>query len=275
MANFIKNIFSRASKRKRHAGGDQQKAESLSNSYCEHTWDLDRVRDSYPSSKINIRNPGHSQGLSSSEAKQLLEKNGPNALPKAKEITDLELLGRQFLNFLWGLLLLAAVFSFISFIRQEKTDQSDLWVAIIIIITINGFCFISFYQERKAIKAVSGFKNLLPEASVTVRDGTEASIPAADLVVGDIIRIKNGSRVPADARILQCSQLKLETSAITGEAEPIDHTSDPAPENVNIFDAKNVAFNGSLCVDGDGVGIVIRTGYWPNCWIDYKPRRKT
>uniref|UniRef100_A0A914E852 P-type Cu(+) transporter n=1 Tax=Acrobeloides nanus TaxID=290746 RepID=A0A914E852_9BILA len=108
--------------------------------------------------------------------------------------------------------------------------------------------------------AVSGFKNLLPEASVTIRDGTEASIPAADLVVGDIIRIKNGSRVPADARILQCSQLKLETSAITGEAEPIDHTSDPAPENVNIFDAKNVAFNGSLCVDGDGVGIVIRTG---------------
>ena len=67
---------------------------------------------------------------------------------------------------------------------------------------IFGFCFVAFYQERKAIKAVSGFKNLLPEVSWVIRDGKEMSVAASELVVGDIIRIKNGTRVPADARIL-------------------------------------------------------------------------
>lgn len=67
---------------------------------------------------------------------------------------------------------------------------------------IFGFCFISFYQERKAIRAVSGFKNLLPDVSWVIRDGKESSISADQLVLGDIIRIKNGTRVPADARIL-------------------------------------------------------------------------
>uniref|UniRef100_A0A914D1H2 Cation-transporting P-type ATPase C-terminal domain-containing protein n=1 Tax=Acrobeloides nanus TaxID=290746 RepID=A0A914D1H2_9BILA len=88
----------------------------------------------------------------------------------------------------------------------------------------------------------------------------DKQIFASEIVVGDIIRIQSGVRVPADARILQCNQLKLETSSITGEPEPLDYHEEEVPENINIFESKNVAFNSSLCVDGEGVGVVIRTG---------------
>uniref|UniRef100_A0A914D505 Cation-transporting P-type ATPase N-terminal domain-containing protein n=1 Tax=Acrobeloides nanus TaxID=290746 RepID=A0A914D505_9BILA len=259
MVKIFGNVFNRKPK----PGGSDEEARNLSASYTEHTWEIDIIKEQYASSGINIQHPSQSYGLSTSEAKELLEKNGPNALPKAKEITNFELLGRQFLNVLWGLLLVAAILSLIAFIQGTSVkpiDLSGLWVAIIITVMIFGFCFVAFYQERKAIKAVSGFKNLLPEVSWVIRDGKEMSVSASELVVGDIIRIKNGTRVPADARILQCSQLKLETSAITGEAEPIEHIKEAVPENVNIFEAKNVGFNGSLCVDGEAYAVVIRTG---------------
>jgi sodium/potassium-transporting ATPase subunit alpha len=92
------------------------------------------------------------------------------------------------------------------------------------------------------------------------------------LVVGDIIKIKSGTRVPADARLIHCSELKLETSAITGESEPNDYNPEPAKEDVLIFDSHNVAFNGSMCVDGEGIGVVVKTGHDTVslffCWLN-------
>ena len=85
-------------------------------------------------------------------------------------------------------------------------------------------------------------------------------IAAQRVVCGDIIHIRAGSRVPADARIIWCNQLKLEASSITGESEPIDYTVKEAGEEVTIFEARNVAFNGSLAVDGEAFGLVIRCG---------------
>lgn len=71
-------------------------------------------------------------------------------------------------------------------------------------------------------------------------------------------RIKNGSRVPADARIIACPQLKLEASSITGESEPVEYQTEEVREGTSLFDGRNVAFNGALCVDGEGIGVVIR-----------------
>jgi P-type E1-E2 ATPase len=76
--------------------------------------------------------------------------------------------------------------------------------------------------------------------------------------VGDLVFISSGARVPADVRMLSCNGLKLETSSITGEAEPIEFTCEPAADDINVFESHNVAFNGSFCVDGEGLGIVIR-----------------
>ncbi|KAE9546315.1 hypothetical protein FO519_010473, partial [Halicephalobus sp. NKZ332] len=129
-----------------------------------------------------------------------------------------------------------------------------------IFVMIFGMCCVSFFHEREAKKVVQGFQNLLPESCVCIRDGKEINMSSEELVNGDIIWIKNGTKVPADARIIYCSQLKLETSSITGEAEPNEYQTEAVPETTTIFESHNVAFNGSLCVDGEGLGIVIRTG---------------
>lgn len=100
---------------------------------------------------------------------------------------------------------------------------------------------------------------MLPHNSIVIRDGNEGNISADHLVVGDIIKIKSGIRVPADARVLHCAELKLETSAITGESEPVEYHSDAVNPNVIIFESRNVAFNGSMCVEGEGIAIVIKT----------------
>ncbi|KAI6223321.1 Cation-ATPase-N domain-containing protein [Aphelenchoides besseyi] len=234
------------------------RANDLSSLYQEHTWDLDRLVTTYPDSRIDAQHPERSQGLTSQKAAELLEKFGPNKLPEAKEISDVKLFFLQFCNLLWVLMICTATLSLIGYIL-DPTDKSTLYVCIILYVMIVVMCTLSFWQEREARKVIRGFENLLPLNTGVVRDGNETTISADHLVPGDIIKIKNGTRVPADARVLSCSELKLETSAITGESEPVEYRSKKVNDDVIIFDARNVAFNGSMCVDGEGVGLVIKT----------------
>ncbi len=90
------------------------------------------------------------------------------------------------------------------------SDSSSLYVAIIIFMMITVMCYISFYQERAARRIVSSFQDLLPQKCSVIRNGMEQILKSEALVLGDIIRIKGGMKLPADARVLQCSQLKLE-----------------------------------------------------------------
>jgi hypothetical protein len=84
-------------------------------------------------------------------------------------------------------------------------------------------------------------------------------IAADELVVGDLVFVRSGARVPADVRLLQCNGLRLETSSITGEAEPLEFTHEAAVgSSTTVFESRNVAFNGSFCVDGEGLGVVVR-----------------
>jgi sodium/potassium-transporting ATPase subunit alpha len=93
-----------------------------------------------------------------------------------------------------------------------------------------------------------------------IRDSKEKSLQAYELVVGDLVQLRSGGRVPADLRVLYANGLKLETSSITGESEPSDYTSDAVDSNVSVFDSQNIAFNGSFVIEGEGIGVVIRTG---------------
>uniref|UniRef100_A0AC35FRB4 Cation-transporting P-type ATPase N-terminal domain-containing protein n=1 Tax=Panagrolaimus sp. PS1159 TaxID=55785 RepID=A0AC35FRB4_9BILA len=234
-------------------------ARDLSSAFSEHTWGLDQLSHRHRRSNINHRNPKESKGLTSEQAAIYLERYGKNELPKPKEISNLKLFFKQFANLLWILLLIIDLLSLIGFIA-DPTQLSQLWLTIIIFCVIFCMCCISFKHEKEARKVVAGFQNLLPENCIVIRDGHEKTISAEELVNGDIIIIKSGTRVPADARIIYCSQLKLETSSITGEAEPVEYQSEAVAENITIFESRNVAFDGSLCVDGEGVGVVIRTG---------------
>ncbi|KAI6183429.1 Cation-ATPase-N domain-containing protein [Aphelenchoides bicaudatus] len=235
------------------------KANDLSANYQEHFWDIKKLVAQHPESRIDIEKPDRSQGLTHQEAAERLRTNGPNKLPAPKEISDLRLFLSQFLNLLWGLLFAAATLSLIGFFLGGQVDFATLWVAIILYVMIVVMCFISFWQEREARKVVRGFENLLPQQCSVIRDGNESNVPAENLVVGDVIKIKSGIRVPADARIIHCSELKLETSSITGESEPIEYRTDAVSPDVIIFESRNVAFNSSMCVEGEGIGLVIKT----------------
>ena len=100
----------------------------------------------------------------------------------------------------------------------------------------------------------------MPTSCNLIRSGKEEIRNPEELVVGDIVVVRSGSRVPADIRIISCTNFYLETSSITGEAEPLEYNSNVAKPGASIFESYNIAFNGSFCVDGEGYGVVIRTG---------------
>ena len=180
---------------------DHEEARNLSAAFSEHTWDLEAISSNHPNSRINSEDIHKTLGLTPLQANELILRNGPNALPKPKEISDLQLFLSQFLNLLWILLLVTDCTAFIAYLNNPS-DLSQLWVTIIIFVMIFGMCCVSFIHEREARKVVKGFQNLLPENCVCIRDGREITMSAEELVNGDIICIKAGTKVPADARII-------------------------------------------------------------------------
>lgn len=119
----------------------------------------------------------------------------------------------------------------------------------------------TYIGERSTSRFSAIFKRILPAAATAIRDGAEVKVAAADLVVGDVVRVCGGEKVPADIRIVQSRELQVEASAITGESEPILVTSEPCDDpSVDATHSPNIIFNGSACLQGEGVGVVIQTG---------------
>uniref|UniRef100_A0A914KWV7 P-type ATPase n=1 Tax=Meloidogyne incognita TaxID=6306 RepID=A0A914KWV7_MELIC len=120
--------------------------------------------------------------------------------------------------------------------------------------------FLSFWQEKKAMRVVYDFAQHMPHNCSIIRDCEEKQIPSDELVVGDIVIIRSGQQVPADIRILQSNGVKIESSAINGEPQAVDYTNEPAAKHVALFDARNVILRGCYCTEGEAIGLVIRTG---------------
>ena len=106
---------------------------------------------------------------------------------------------------------------------------------------------------------MDGFKNFIPAMSTVIRDGKESQILSAKLVRGDILVIKEGMRIPADIRIIQSNEMKVDNSSLTGESEPLTRT-DICDQPNKILETKNVAFFGTLCKFGQGRGVVFNIG---------------
>ncbi len=190
-------------------------------------------------------------GLSSTEAAELLARNGPNCLPPPPRRSALRRLLAQFHNVLIYILLIAGF----------STAWLGHWVdsgVIFGVVLINAV--IGFLQEGKAEQAMDAIRHLLsPHASV-LRDGHFRDIPAEDLVPGDIVRLQSGDRVPADLRLLQVRELRIEEAALTGESVPVDKHTEPLAAGAVIGDRANLAFSGTLVSYGQGQGVVVATG---------------
>jgi len=106
---------------------------------------------------------------------------------------------------------------------------------------------------------MASITGMIPAETLVLRDGQQRSIPASDIVVGDIIYLNLGNKCPADFRIMQCSgDLKFDRSVLTGESEPIQAT--PEMTDANFMETRNIGMQGTHVVSGNGVGLVIQTG---------------
>merc|ERR1712134_205435 len=160
------------------------------------------------------------------------------------------------------LLWFGAILCFIAYSIQasafEEPPDDNLYLGIVLsaVVTVTGI--FSYYQEAKSAKIMESFKNLVPQYAVVRRNGEKITVKAAELTLGDIVEIKFGDRVPADIRVLEARQFKVDNSSLTGESEP--QTRTPEFTHENPLETKNLAFFSTNAVEGTAVGIVVNIG---------------
>ena len=195
-------------------------------------------------------------GLSEEEAKRRLSEFGFNEIKEAKKKPLYIKFFKQFTHFLALLLWAAAFMSFLSEYLHPGEGMLTLGIAIIAVIFINaGFTFI---QEYRAEKALEELKKLLPFYVKVLRDGKEKEIYARDVVHGDVILLSEGDKVPADARLIETSGLRVNNAPLTGESEPMLRRHE-AYEG-EFIESHNIVFAGTAVVSGSGRAVSFATG---------------
>ena len=190
-------------------------------------------------------------GLSTADAAQRLGTYGPNALPVPPKKNPILLFLGHFNDVLIYVLLGAAV---VTAVFGEWVDSA----VILSVAVINAV--IGFLQEGRAEKALDGIRKMLSLNAQTRRGGSWLNADASTLVPGDIVRVKSGDKVPADVRLVEASNLRVEESALTGESSPAGKQTDPVPADSGIGDRHGMLFSGTLIATGSGVGVVTGTG---------------
>jgi Ca2+-transporting ATPase len=192
------------------------------------------------------------EGLSSKESAERLDKYGFNVLKEIKKKTVFMMFLDQFKDFMIMVLIAAAV---VSGIIGELVDT----IAIIVIVILNAI--IGFVQEYRAEKAMKALKAMSAPSALALRDNSFISVPASELVPGDIVMLEAGRIVPADMRLTEAARLKIEEAALTGESIPVEKSNELLPEeSIPIGDRINMAFKGTTVSYGRGTGIVTSTG---------------
>jgi Ca2+-transporting ATPase len=193
-------------------------------------------------------------GLSTEEAKQRLDTYGPNELEEKPPPTFWERLWDQLSEFVVMILIVSAI---VSFFLGDYIESAAI-VAIVILNTAIGII-----QESKAEEALAALKKMAAPDAHVIRDGHRVTVPARELVPGDIVLLEAGSIVPADLRLTQSMNLKIEEASLTGESVPVNKYADKTlPEVVSIGDRHNLAFMSTVVTYGRGQGVVTATGMY-------------
>ncbi|MBA2287364.1 MAG: magnesium-translocating P-type ATPase [Ktedonobacteraceae bacterium] len=202
--------------------------------------------------KLFERLDSSNEGLTSAEAGRRLAKYGPNDTASVKHRSGVVEFLRLFLNPLVAILLLAALVSII------LGDPINASIIITIVLLSNVLNFVQTHRSQNVVEKLRA--DVAPTAKV-VRDGTWVELPRRNLVPGDIIRLAVGDLVPADARLVQASDLHVQQAALTGESLPVDKSADDRDTAAESFaDAHNCVFLGTSVVSGTGTALIIATG---------------
>lgn len=207
-------------------------------------------------------NTSKETGLTSQQAAEILAKTGPNALTPSTRTPEIVKFIRTLTQGFSVLLWTGAFLCFAAFVIRKlttgefDTDNFILGCVLVVVVVVTG-CFM-YFQEHKSQKIMESFANMVPPKATVIRDGETVSILSKDIVVGDLVDMKFGDRIPADIRIIHCQNFKVDNSALTGESEPqfrgVECTSE------DLLETKNFAFFSTNAVEGTAKGIVVACG---------------
>jgi Ca2+-transporting ATPase len=197
-------------------------------------------------------------GLSPEEVQRRLEQHGLNVLKKEKGPSPIKMFFEQFADILMIILLIAVALSIGSyFIRQ---DVGELYDAGVIVAIVLATAVLGFVEEFRSEKAVEALKKMTAPTAVVVRGGKEIKIETSQIVPGDVILLYTGDKVPADARLIEAINLKIDEAALTGESSPVSKITSALPEEAPLNDRRNMAFTGTIVVYGRGKAVATSTG---------------
>ena len=206
----------------------------------------------------NILKTSIKKGLSAKDVEERKTKFGQNKLQEQKKESFIVRFIKQFNDFMIIILIIASAVSAVVSYMQGENDYFD---SIIIIAIVIFNAIMGLVQEAKAEKSIESLKKLTPQIAKVIRNGKQVEINAEELVPGDIIELSDGIYVPADCRIIESYNLKIEESSLTGETEPVNKATETIKqEQVALGDMKNMAFMSSVVVSGHGKAIVTETG---------------
>jgi Ca2+-transporting ATPase len=192
------------------------------------------------------------KGLDSSEVKTRLEKVGLNQLEEGKKRTVWNMLIDQFKDVLIIILLVSAI---VSILLGEVTDA----IVIAIIVILNAV--MSVLQESKAEKSLDALKKMTVPETLVIRDGQQKKIKSPQLVPGDVVLLESGDRIPADLRLVEVTDMRIQESVLTGESEAVEkNTAKVQAEDTSLGDRSNMAYMGTSVIAGRGKGVVVATG---------------
>ncbi len=191
-------------------------------------------------------------GLTEHEAQHRLTTVGPNELPEAAPPSPLKIFVAQFSSVIVWVLIGAAV---VSGLLEEWIDAA----AIVAIVVVNAI--LGFIQEFRAERSLAALRKLSVATARVIREGVARSIPARELVPGDLIQVEAGDRIPADSRLVYATSLQTQEASLTGESTPVSKSAEPIPHTeVPLGDRRNMLFMSTVAVSGKGRALVTATG---------------
>ncbi len=192
------------------------------------------------------------EGLSDAEAAKRLQQYGKNALHQTVRRSVLQMIKTQITDPMVLILIGAAVFSAV---LKEWTEA----IVIMSIVILNAV--IGIVQEKKAESSLEALRNMSTPNARVLRQGEESIVPAEELVPGDIVYLEDGTMVPADMRLIESANLKIQEAALTGESVPSEKDADHIlTENCLLGERTNMAYTSSIVTYGNGMGVVTATG---------------
>jgi sodium/potassium-transporting ATPase subunit alpha len=209
-----------------------------------------------PLEELERRLSSSRAGLDGAEVPRRLSEFGSNELHVQKDTPEIVKFLSQFTNFFALLLIAGSVLAFLADYLQPGEGNFYIGVALLVVVFLNAL--FSYIQQHQADRIMDSFRHMLPPMIGVQRDEQISRIDARFVVPGDVILLEEGDRIPADGRLIEVNQLKVDHSSLTGESEPqlrtLECTSD------NLLESRNMVFSGTLVHSGNGKVLVYGTG---------------